>query len=372
MLSSLVKLLPEQYQLMVARWRFQKIREAFYKETRLDIAAKGLRNTETLKDRLKTYEKRNRDRGNLAWMVFARVRETMVQGEGFSAAIKPFIPGDEFSLFDIADESSKEDAVRRGFELAEMAASAKRTLSTQTGLQMAYPTFLLVYLYVFCMMFGGAIYPQILETKPLEQWPPAGQLLYHFDTFCYEYWWVSVALVMALIFGYFSSLKRWTGPTRNQLDRMPLLWRNRRDLRAALLIVSLAGLFDSNLTLRVALDRLLKTADPWMRWHLSAMNRRLTARPHEPMRALDTGIFSLMIVDTITDAAGRDQFESAIKSLGRDSLDRVVEAVKRNARITHYLLMGIAVILFLTVGVGSYVMTGAVGLSAGSTAMSAQ
>ncbi len=50
------------------------------------------------------------------------------------------------------------------------------------------------------------------------------------------------------------------------------------------------------------------------------------------MRALDTGIFSVTIVDTITDAAGGDQFEVAIKSLGRESLDRVVEAVRSATR----------------------------------------
>ncbi len=63
----------------------------------------------------------------------------------------------------------------------------------------------------------------------------------------------------------------------------------------------------------------------------------------------------MVIVDTITDAAGRDQFEAAIKSLGRrESLDRVVDAVKRNARLTHYILLGFAAELFLTLGIGSY------------------
>ena len=223
----------------------------------------------------------------------------------------------------------------RGFELAEMAAKAKRVLSSTTSVQMAYPALLLVYMYGYCMLFGGVIFPQVLDVRPLDQWPDLGRLLYHVDTFCYEYWWLTLTAIIGLVLAYFSSLKRWAGPLRDRFDRMPLLWRNRRDLRAALLIVSLAGLFDSNLTLRAALDRLLKTADPWLRWHLKIMDRRLTARSDEPMRALDTGIFSVTIVDTITDAAGRDQFEAAIKSLGRESLDRVVEAVKRNARMTH-------------------------------------
>ena len=128
MFTTFVKMLPERQQLAAARWRFQKVREDFYRETRLDIAAKGLRNTETLFDRLETYEKRNRARGRLEWRVFARVRETMQRGERFALAIKPFIPGDEYALLDIADESSREDAVVRGFELAEMAAKAKRVL----------------------------------------------------------------------------------------------------------------------------------------------------------------------------------------------------------------------------------------------------
>lgn len=303
---------------------------------------------------------------------FARVRERLVKGESFSVAIRPFIPSDEYTLFDIADESTQKDSVARGFELAEMAAFAKRTLSSQTSIQVAYPTFLLVYLYGFCMMFGGMIYPQLVEIKPLDQWPELGRVLFHFDTFAYEYWWFSASVVIGAIAAYFYSLKRWVGPTRNRFDRFPLMWRNRRDMRAALLIVSLAGLFDSNLTLRAAINRVAQSSDPWMRWHLATMSKRLTQRPDQPMRALDTGIFSEMIVDTITDASGRDQFEVAIKSLGRSSLDRVVDAVKRNARLTHYVLLGFAVILFMTVGVGSYIVTGAVNMSGGIPAASAQ
>lgn len=356
----------------IARWRFQSVRETFYKETRLDIEKKGLRDVETLRERLQTYETRNRNRDRLEWKVFARVRERLVKGDSFSAAIRPFIPGDEYTLFEISDESTQKDAVIRGFELAEMAAFAKRTLSSQTSLQMAYPTFLLVYLYGFCMMFGGMIYPQTVEIKPLEQWPDAGRLLYHIDTFAYQYWWFSAAIVVGAIATYFYTLKRWIGPLRVRFDRFPLMWRNRRDMRAALLIVSLAGLFDSKLTLRAAINRIAQSSDPWMRWHLNTMSKRLTQRPDQPMRALDTGIFSEMIVDTITDASGRDQFEAAIKSLGRDSLARVVEAVKRNARLTHYMLLGLAVVLFLTVGVGSYVVTGAVNMSGGIPAAGAQ
>ncbi len=272
-------LLPKQPPLAFAYWRFQKVREDCYRETRFDIAAKGLRNTETLFDRLKIYEQRCRNRGRSEWRVFASIRETMQRGESFALAIKPFVPNDEYALLDIADESSREDAVVRGFELAEMAAKAKRVSSSTTSMQMAYPALLLVYMYAYCMLFGGVIFPQIIDVRPLDQWPELGLFLYHIDTFCYQCWWLTLTVLIGLVLAYFSSLKRWAGPIRDRFDRM-LLWRNRRDLRAALLIVSL-GLFDSNLTLRAALERLMKTADPWLRWHLATMNRRLTVRSDE-------------------------------------------------------------------------------------------
>ncbi|WP_332309149.1 hypothetical protein [Candidatus Burkholderia verschuerenii] len=215
MFNTFVKILPLRQQLAVARIRFQKVREDFYRETRLDIAAKGLRNTETLFDRLETYEKRSRSRGRIEWQVFARIRETMQCGENFAIAIKPFVPGDEYALLDIADESSREDAVVRGFELAEMAAKAKRVLSATTSVQMAYPALLLVYMYAFCMLFGGVIFPQVLDVRPLDQWPDFGQLLYHVDTFCFEYWWLTLTVLIGLVLAYFASLKRWAGPLRS-------------------------------------------------------------------------------------------------------------------------------------------------------------
>ncbi|TDY48271.1 hypothetical protein BX592_111206 [Paraburkholderia rhizosphaerae] len=358
--------LPRAERMRIATWRFQKMRETFYRETRLDVAAKGLRNRETLLERLTTLERRHRSRRALVWPAFQDIAKRMQAGDSFSAAIRSFVPRDEYALFELADASNRADAAVRGLELAEMAANAKRVLSGTTSIQMAYPAFLLVYLYAFCMLFGGAIFPQVLDVKPLAQWPTSGQIIYAIDTFCYDYWWLTGSLLIAAVSSYFWTLRRWTGEFRNRIDRAPLMWRNRRDLRAALLIVSLSGLFDSGLTLRAALDRLTRSADPWLRWHLTRMSRRLTLTPHEPMRALDTGIFSEMVVDTIADAAGRDQFVQAIKDLGRDSLSRVVEAVRRSAKITHYVLLGIAAAMFLLLGVGSYVMTGAASLDTSS------
>ncbi|MBB3261263.1 type II secretion system protein [Paraburkholderia sp. WP4_3_2] len=366
---SMLMRLPYKERMSVAKWRFQKVREDFYKESRLDIeATKGLRNRETLMERLKVLEDRAHSRRQIIWLVYRQIGERLGKGDSLALSMKPFIPLEEYALLDLAETSTKEDAARRGFELCEMTASARRILSTTTSAQMAYPVILLGYMYGLCALFGGLIYPQVTDVMPLERWSAAGQLLYAFDTYCAQWWWLNLSLIGAVGATYFYGLNRWAGPLRNRLDNAPLMWRNRRDLRAALLIVSLSGLFDSGLTLSAALARVKRNADPWLRWHITRMERRLAAKPEDPMRALETGIFSQLVVDRIADAERRDNFVDAIKSLGRGSLDSVVEAVRRNAKITHYVLLGIAAGLFIALGVGSYAVTGLVGMQSAAGA----
>lgn len=366
---STIMRLPFKERMNVAKWRFRKVREAFYKESRLDIVAtKGLRNRETLMERLAVLEQRARSRRQIVWLVYRAVGERLGKGDGLALSLKPFIPLEEYALLELAETSTNEDAARRGFELCEMTASAQRILSSTTSVQMAYPVILLVYMYALCALFGGLIYPQVIDVQPLERWSAGGRVLYAIDTYCADWWWLNFSVIGALVVAYFYGLKRWTGPLRNRLDNAPLMWRNRRDLRAALLIVSLSGLFDSGLTLSAALERVRRNADPWLRWHVTRMQRRLSAKPEEPMRALETGIFSQLVVDRIADAERRDNFVHAIKSLGRESVDSVVEAVRRNAKITHYVLLGVAAVLFIVLAVGSYAVTGIVGIQSATGA----
>lgn len=363
LVSSLLSVLPYSERLNLAAWRFRKERETFYLESMKEVeTSKNVRNRETLSERLEILETRAKSRNRIVHLVYAEIRARLARGDSLAFAMKQFIPREEFALLELAEASTSDDAVKRGFELCAMSAGAQRVLSTTTAVQLAYPVMLLAYMYGLACMFGAMIYPQVLEIRPLDQWPTAGQWLHAFDTYCANYWWFNTAVVVMLVLSYFYGLKRWTGNLRNRCDNMPFLWRNRRDLRGALLVVSMAGLFESGMTLTAALEKIKLNADPWLRWHVSRMLKRLKQRPDEPMYALDTGIFSTLIVDKIADAARRDDFVQAVKTLGRGSLDSVVEAVKRNARITHMVMLGFAALAFVVVGLGSYLMTGLVGL----------
>lgn len=356
--------LPVAWQLMLAKWRFSYVRGDFYRETRLDVAKHGLRNSETLKDRVQTHLKRAQARNHWTWPVYAGMAASLKRGDNFAAAMKPFIPNDEYTLLDLSRTSSRKDAVRQGFELAEVSAAAKAVLKGAVSAQVSYPAILMIAVFMYSMLFGGAVFPDVVDLKPVSEWPVLGQTLYAIDTFNFRHYvLVGIGVVLCIV-AYFKTLDTWTGKLRTQIDAIPFLYRNHRDLRAAILLVSLAALFTTGLTFRQAIAKLQATADPWLHWHLSEMSNRLSAHPDKPMEALSTGLFSQLIIDKISDAAGRDQFEEAITSLGNSALARIVETVQANAKRVHLILLGMTGMLFLFICLGSYAATGMVAMTA--------
>lgn len=367
LIHALLALLPVGWRRVFHAWRFRAIRETFYRETRLDIDREGLRPRETLIERIETLMRRDERRGGLVWPAYQELLTRLRAGEGYAQALKPLVPTDEYALLDISTSSTRTDAVARGFELAGMVAYAKRVLSGSVSAELAYPALLLTMAFGISLLFGGMVFTDLPDLQPVSHWSPLGQMLYALNTFNYQNWGGVLLAVAGLIAAYFVALRYWTGPVRNRIDAWPFLFRNRRDLAAAMLIVSLASLFESGLTLRAALNRLAEQANPWMSWHLAEMNRRLDTQPDEPLLALDTGLFAVEIVDRIADAARRANFEEAIRSLGHESLGDVVEQIRSNARINHYVMLGLAALLIGVIGLGSYVTVVEVGFSAYST-----
>lgn len=364
LIHALLALVPAGWRGAFHAWRFRAIRETFYRETRLDIDREGLRPRETLIERIETLMQRDKRRGGLVWPAYGELLTRLRAGEDYAQALKPLVPADEFALLDISTSSTRTDAVARGFELAGMVAHAKRVLSGRVSAELAYPALLLAMAFGISLLFGGLIFVDLPDLQPVSRWSPIGQMLYAINIFNYRNWIGVLLAVAGLIAAYFVALRYWTGALRNKVDAWPFLFRNHRDLTAAMLIVSLASLFESGLTLRAALNRLAQHANPWLAWHLAEANRRLDAQPDEPLLALDTGLFSVEIVDKIADSARRANFEDAIRTLGHQSLAEVVELIRRNAKINHYAMLGVAALMIGLIGLGSYITVVEVGFSA--------
>ncbi|WP_322074723.1 type II secretion system F family protein [Burkholderia cepacia] len=356
--------LPPVWRARFHAWRFRQVREMFYEETRLDIDRKGHRPRETLIERIETLAERDERRGGLVWPAYHDLLGRLRAGDDFATALKPFVPLDEYALLEISTSSTRVDAVARGFALAGMVAHAKRVLSGRIRAELAYPVLLLVMAFLLAMLFGGLVFPDLPDLQPVNQWLPLGQLIYAVNTFAFRHWPVVLIVVAALIGAYFAALRYWTGPVRNQVDSWPFLFRNHRDLEAARFIVALASLFESGLPLRAALNRLAEHATPWLAWHLKTMHARLDDDPEEPLMALDTGMLSRELVDRIADSARRANFEEAVRELGHASLGSVIETIRRNARVTHFVMLVVGLSFVALVGLGSYITVASVGVSA--------
>jgi hypothetical protein len=335
----------------IGRWKFKRNRVEFYEELRLDLEAKGLRPAQTLIRRLQTLTTRDRSRKGKVWRIYQLMISKLTHGESLHATIRPFIPQDEYQLIEIADTRGQNGVVR-GLELAAMAAESKTKLSGIVNAQVAYPIVVFIGAYILSVLYGGLLYPMLIGTFPLQNWSGFGYAVYSLSTFDAQYWWLSGSVVAALTAFYFWSVRNWRGRLRAKVDALPWLYRNRRDLRASLLLISMAGLFASGMSFQRTLDRLAKAADPWMRWHLDMMRDRLRMMPDKPLRAIDTGLFTDRIMDKIVDAASRDQFEMAIMNLGHDSIERVIAMVRKNAYVTGIVMMLFATLFLGIVGVG--------------------
>jgi hypothetical protein len=204
-------------------------------------------------------------------------------------------------------------------------ASAKRVLSNTTALQMAYPMVLLGYMYGLCMLFGGMVYPQVLEVRPSTSGCPLARSCTRSTPTATTIACSTSRLLAAGVTSYYYGLKRWTGALRN--------WMRRRSCGAIvailrpLLIVALSALLDSGLTLSahssVSSSHRSGCAGMSRRW--SDASRSIPSSRCARLRRAS----SRKMVDRIADAERRDNFVDAIKSLGRTSLDRVVSGAPR-------------------------------------------
>jgi hypothetical protein len=67
---------------------------------------------------------------------------------------------------------------------------------------------------------------------------------------------------VAFFAGLIYSLPRWTGPVRKQLDKwLPL--NLYRDFASSMMMISLASLMRSGISLRSSLERTYKHSSPW-------------------------------------------------------------------------------------------------------------
>ncbi|WP_122744878.1 type II secretion system F family protein [Pseudomonas viridiflava] len=256
----------------------------------------------------------------------------------FAYALQHTVPDYEVMVLTAAEEDGRlEDAME--YLAKSLRLSAK--INSAYFSSLVSPVLSGLTILSFFLVYALIIAPQNLEVLPLEKWPTLSRLLYSFSQGLVD--GGMLLIVAALAVGWLVSWSRanWKGSLRSIADRVPLLpWRGYREHQANNFLVSLAILLQSNnYGPKESFERMRNFAGPWLNSHLREMLARLGKTPHEPARALNTGLFPTQMMDRIEDYAERRDFTKALLILAFDHAEKQVQRAERQAMITGYLAM---------------------------------
>ena len=313
---------------------FSDSRQEFYEDF-----ASALRDGASDQDRLKKLAARSRMR-KTGWAPLYEHWLRKMRRMTFAHALQHTVPDYEVMVLTAAEEDGRlEEAMTYLGRAIRLSGKIKATYL----MSLISPVMAFITIIGFFVSYAVVIAPQNLQSLPLEKWPYISRQLYAFSNALVD---DGVLLTFGLVlFSWFVLWSRpnWRGRIRSKFDKVPLLpWRAYREREANNFLVSLAILLQSNNHgMKEAMERMRQFASPWLGWHLSLMLKRLELTPNMPARALDTGLFSLRVMDRIEDYSERTDFNKALRMLAFDHGDKEVQAAERQAVISGFLAMGI-------------------------------
>jgi hypothetical protein len=199
--------------------------------------------------------------------------------------------------------------------------------------------------------FATQIVPTLEGLLPPDRWPILGRILYGISQLIVHQG-VFIAITFFAVIGlFFFILPRWRGALRSRLDSfMPFSLY--RDFSGAMLIVALASLLRTGVSLRASLERAMRYSTPWMRAHLRLILRNLGKnRTTHFGEAFKTGVLNQYLEDRVQDASERREPVEAFVKIGIGSIDRVIGMLERSAsRMSSVIMLLCGIMLFIMMG----------------------
>ena len=297
----------------------------------------SLRERVPLVNTLRKYEVRARTRDSSIALAYLEMLRGLQSGS-VSAALTHIATPLERTLMD-ATQSAGDQLMADGFLYMAQTVEKVEKMRSLVLKALAYPIFLLV---LFSVMLGGFSWlavPVLVELLPPEKWPPLGRVLYWISRFVtgYGLYFLGALTVLASLFIF--SLERWVGDMRVRFDNY-FPYNLYRDFAGSLMLVSLAAMMRSGISLRTSLDRAQGFAPPWMKWHIRKIMRNL-ARPSTPYfgHAFRTGVLNMDMADKVQDASERrDPVEAFIRA-GSNAIDQMMVMIESRAVVLNTVMM---------------------------------
>ncbi|MEB8059288.1 hypothetical protein [Pseudomonas fulva] len=335
--------------LSIARWYFNTFsqnRQEFYEDF-----SSALKDDISPSERLKKLSLNARKRRGLLSALYDHWLKKMKR-MSFAHALQNTVPEYEVMVLTAAEEDGRLEVAMDYLNRSLRIAGKVRGVYLMSLLS---PAVSILTIFGFLFTNGLIIGPLNLEVLPLEKWPPISYSFYIVSKWFVDGWLVNLCILLTILVVVSWSKKNWKGKVRGFFDKVPMLpWKSYRERESNGFLLSFAILLQSSRQgPKEAIERMRKFASPWLNWHLGQMLRRLKLTPHQPARALDTGLFDRRLMERIQDYSERTDFTQALHSLAFDQGDRKVVDAERKAGIASLVaLIIIAVIVSLMAAAG--------------------
>ena len=327
-----------------ARKDMRKNRSDFY----YDLAG-SLEDRVSLFSTLRKYESRARTRNPGEALVYADMIDALGSGS-LTDVFEGFAPPNELIMID-ALQSAGDASMAEGLKFLSATVEKTDAMAAAARKAILYPMVLIVIFSGMLTGFATQIVPTLVGLLPPERWPILGRILYAISQLIVHQGVFIAIVFFALIGLFFYSLPRWRGAVRRRFDRfMPFSLY--RDFSGAMLIVSLASLLRTGVSLKSSLERSMRYSTPWMRTHLRQIMRNLgKSRTTHFGEAFKTGVLNQYLEDRVQDASERREPVEAFVKIGIGSIDRVIAMLERSAsRMSSAILLVCGILLFIMMG----------------------
>jgi type II secretory pathway component PulF len=292
-------------------------------------------------------------KGDPEGLILRRVAGAMrASGTSFAAAMRQWIPAEEYTLFDAAEESGR---IKEALGIAARLDRMRRSMIKEVIGGMVNPLILFAVLYGLLWFLGGSVMGPVVKIAQHVQLSAIGNAVVAMGKITRSWLFaVSPLIFVFLIALALWSLPRWTGEVRKFFDHIPP-WSIYRNMQGAIWLSSYAALVGAGMAERDALARLIAGGVPWVVERLRKMRKNMLAGLSSG-RALDATGDRFPDQDTIDDMVILADYPDFSEKLS-DLSERAIEQSRTRIRASTGLIVALAniainlVIILVVVGI---------------------
>ena len=310
----------------------------------------GSRKNKTLKETFERYAAREIKRKNACGYVHLAIARSLGDGVSFSDALRPFVPKEEALIIEAGEASGK---IAGAFTTVTRQAESDAEIKKSIRQGMLDPMVGVVSFVILSVICGIKVWPPLLDAIDQKYWPQWVWPMVNGQIAFASNWPYFLSGLLALIAFVMWSMPNLTGFSRRILDYIPPYTIYRLRQSSSLLGV-IGGLINAGMELSAAFRRVAESSNPYMRWHIAMILKKMEISGTDGILALNTGLFNTAIMDRIEDAAASRGFDETLSYVGTRALASVIHKVK--VAVTSFVatlvaINGIAMLYFTAVQV---------------------